>query len=175
MYVDGKVCVSLLGTWSGQGSENWDPSNSNLLQVLISIQGLILVNEPYFNEPGYSGQKGTSTGRKKSRSYNEMVLIENVTSLTRIAENPPPLFHNEVREHLNERWNLLSKRLESWAEKCKKESESKSDKSTSLPDFPLAPVSSQFTSILKRSLEGFDKAVQKLVNKDVLSNKSAER
>lgn len=175
MYVDGKVCVSLLGTWSGQGSENWDPTNSNLLQVLISIQGLILVNEPYFNEPGYSSQKGTPHGRKKSRNYNEMVLIENVTSLTRIAENPPPLFHNEVREHLNERWNFLSKRLESWAEKCKVEpvTQSNSDKMTSLPEFPLAPVSSQFNSFLKHSLMDFNKAVQKLVNKDVLSNNTA--
>ena len=160
LYVDGKVCVSLLGTWSGQGSENWDPSKSNLLQVLVSIQGLILVNEPYFNEPGFSDQKGTVAGRKHSRFYNEMVLIENVTSLTGIAENPPPLFRNEVRDHLNERWNILSKRLESWAEKCKMES--KSDQSTSMPDFPLAPLSSQFNNILKRALDGFNKAVNNL-------------
>ena len=173
LYVEGKVCVSLLGTWSGQGSENWDSSNSNLLQVLVSIQGLILVNEPYFNEPGYSGQKGTQTGRKNSRNYNEMVLLENLASLTRLAENPPSLFHNEVREHLNERWYILAKRLENWADECKTEKETmvESDSSTSLPDFPLAPVSSQFSSTLKRSLESFERAVEKLVNKDVLSKK----
>ena len=28
-------------------------------QVLISIQSLIFVAEPYFNEPGYEGQLGT--------------------------------------------------------------------------------------------------------------------
>ena len=178
MYVDGKVCVSLLGTWSGQGSENWDPANSNLLQVLISIQGLILVNEPYFNEPGYSGQKGTPTGRKKSRSYNEMVLIENLASLTRIAENPPSLFHNEVREHLNDRWSFLAKRLELWADNCNdihtENDECKDNKSSSFPDFPLAPTSSQFRSILKRTLETFGTAVEKLTNRDVLSNNAAK-
>ena len=178
LYVDGKVCVSLLGTWSGQGSENWDPANSNLLQVLISIQGLILVNEPYFNEPGYSGQKGTSTGKKKSRSYNEMVLIENLTSLTRIAENPPSLFHNEVREHLNDRWSFLAKRLEFWADNCKdigtSNDESKDDNSFSLPDFPLAPTSSQFRSIIKRTIETFGTAVEKLTNRDVLSKNVAK-
>ena len=66
--MDGKVCVSLLGTWSGQGSENWDSNNSNLLQVLVSIQGLILVNEPYFNEPGYASQKGTAEGKRQRPS-----------------------------------------------------------------------------------------------------------
>ena len=39
LYEDGKVCVSLLGTWAGRGSEMWT-TKSNVLQVLISIQGL---------------------------------------------------------------------------------------------------------------------------------------
>lgn len=32
LYEDGKVCVSLLGTWTGKGTETWT-SKSNLLQV----------------------------------------------------------------------------------------------------------------------------------------------
>jgi hypothetical protein len=43
-----QVCLSLLGTWAGPG---WDPKRSTLLQVLVSIQSLILVSDPYFNEP----------------------------------------------------------------------------------------------------------------------------
>lgn len=58
LYEDGKVCVSLLGTWSGRGTEVWNPTTSTLLQVIVSIQGLILVDEPYFNEAGYEKQKG---------------------------------------------------------------------------------------------------------------------
>lgn len=57
LYEDGKVCVSLLGTWSGKGTEVWT-SASNLLQVIVSLQGLILVDEPYFNEAGYEKQRG---------------------------------------------------------------------------------------------------------------------
>ncbi|EGB09201.1 hypothetical protein AURANDRAFT_16586, partial [Aureococcus anophagefferens] len=38
LYADGLVCLSLLGTWPGPG---WDPNASSLLQVLISIQGLV--------------------------------------------------------------------------------------------------------------------------------------
>ena len=41
LYEDGKVCVSLLGTWAGRGSEVWT-SKSNVLQVLVSIQGNFL-------------------------------------------------------------------------------------------------------------------------------------
>ena len=41
LYNCGKVCLSLLGTWSGPG---WKPRKSTLLQVLVSIQGLIMVN-----------------------------------------------------------------------------------------------------------------------------------
>ena len=48
LYEDGKVCVSLLGTWSGKGTETWTP-NSNMLQLLVSIQGLILVPEVGIN------------------------------------------------------------------------------------------------------------------------------
>ena len=31
LYACGKVCLSLLGTWRGNASENWDPNLSNLL------------------------------------------------------------------------------------------------------------------------------------------------
>lgn len=61
LYEDGKVCVSLLGTWSGRGSEIWCPNSSTLLQVIVSIQGLILVDEPYYNEAGYEKQRGNNS------------------------------------------------------------------------------------------------------------------
>ena len=50
LYTCGKVCLSLLGTWSGSAEENWQPRKSTLLQVLVSIQSMILVEAPYFNE-----------------------------------------------------------------------------------------------------------------------------
>lgn len=57
LYEDGKVCLSLLGTWQGPG---WQPGQSTLLQVLISIQSMILgTSDPFFNEPGYAGMEGT--------------------------------------------------------------------------------------------------------------------
>jgi ubiquitin-protein ligase len=70
LYADGKVCLSLLGTWhGGDSSEKWDPLQSNLLQVLVSIQGLILIPEPIYNEPGYEAMQGTPQGKVYSASF----------------------------------------------------------------------------------------------------------
>ena len=38
--------------------------------MLVSIQSLILVPEPYFNEPGYEQEIGTDAGKKHSAEYN---------------------------------------------------------------------------------------------------------
>ncbi|KAL0569727.1 hypothetical protein V5O48_012242 [Marasmius crinis-equi] len=67
LYNCGKVCLSLLGTWSGSADEQWKPGKSTLLQVLISIQSMILVEAPYFNEPGY-GQ--VNLKNRESIEYN---------------------------------------------------------------------------------------------------------
>jgi ubiquitin-protein ligase len=50
--VDGKVCISLLGSTNATDeSQRWNPDLSSLAQVLISIQSQILgVGDPYFNE-----------------------------------------------------------------------------------------------------------------------------
>ncbi|KAH7823949.1 putative Baculoviral IAP repeat-containing protein 6 [Monocercomonoides exilis] len=70
LYSNGKVCLSLLGTWSGDSGESWNPTHSTLIQVLISIQALILVDHPYFNEPGYESSMGTPEGDRQSKMYN---------------------------------------------------------------------------------------------------------
>jgi ubiquitin-protein ligase len=70
LYKDGKVCLSLLGTWSGPG---WIANQSTLLQVLVSIQSMIFVPDPYFNEPGWDAQRGTTLGKKASECYNSQI------------------------------------------------------------------------------------------------------
>jgi len=62
LYSDGKVCLSLLGTWHGEGWTAPSAGNpgSTILQVLVSIQSIIMVSKPYFNEPGYAEEAGTA-------------------------------------------------------------------------------------------------------------------
>ncbi|KAJ1433375.1 ubiquitin-conjugating enzyme/RWD-like protein, partial [Ochromonadaceae sp. CCMP2298] len=70
LYNCGKVCLSLLGTWSG---EKWDPEVSSLSQVINSILFLIFVEHPYFNEPGYQASQGTPIGDIHSAGYNRKI------------------------------------------------------------------------------------------------------
>ncbi|KAJ4462685.1 putative Ubiquitin-conjugating BIR-domain enzyme [Paratrimastix pyriformis] len=75
----GTVCLSLLGTWSGGAGEVWSPTHSTLLQVLISIQSMILGAErPFFLEPGYEAQLGTDAGTRASNSYNRNIRTQTV-------------------------------------------------------------------------------------------------
>ena len=51
LYEDGKVCLSILGTWDhSSDTEGWNPAKSSLLQVIVSLLGLVLVEEPYYSE-----------------------------------------------------------------------------------------------------------------------------
>lgn len=71
LYLDGKVCLSLLGTFNAQDTtQQWNPKESSLPQVLLSIQTQLLTEDPYFNEPGHETMRHTSAGREASRSYN---------------------------------------------------------------------------------------------------------
>ena len=40
------------------------------------IAGLILVDEPYYNEAGYEKQRGTQHAQENSRMYNEMAILK---------------------------------------------------------------------------------------------------
>lgn len=92
LYESGKVCLSLLGTWDGDGVEKWDPRNSNLLRVLLSIQAMVLVDEPYYTEAGYESQMGSHEGVSNSRLYNESALLlslRHCVSSLREGGSPP--------------------------------------------------------------------------------------
>jgi len=46
------------------------------------VSGLILVSEPYYNEPGFDSKRGQKLAKENSRFYNEMALIKVVQSMT---------------------------------------------------------------------------------------------
>ncbi|XP_038211720.1 (E3-independent) E2 ubiquitin-conjugating enzyme isoform X2 [Zerene cesonia] len=169
LYEDGKVCVSLLGTWSGRGVEVWG-KDSSLLQVIVSLQGLILNAEPYFNEAGYEKQKGTQQGKENSRMYNEMVLLKLVQSMTRMALSPPEPFGDEVVQHLRGSGAALCRRLEGLAalsaprdpaDPASPAGAAPADP-VDPPDYPLVPASRGFCLTLRSSLDSFRAALRKL-------------
>ncbi|XP_001602772.2 (E3-independent) E2 ubiquitin-conjugating enzyme UBE2O [Nasonia vitripennis] len=170
LYEDGKVCVSLLGTWAGRGTEVWT-SSSTLLQVIVSIQGLILVAEPYFNEAGFEKQKGSQQGRENSRMYNEMVVLKLVQSQTKLIQYPPPVFKEVVVQHFKTHSRKLLERLKLWMEISEQYNNQHplspvtpttfkkiaSIDNHVLPEFPLIPASRGFCITLKNTLANFER------------------
>ncbi|KAK6005171.1 hypothetical protein QM012_007950 [Aureobasidium pullulans] len=77
LYEEGKICLSLLGTWQGDESRNeaWTPHQSTVLQVLVSVLGLVLVREPYYNEAGFEPLQGLSSINQNSVAYTERTYL----------------------------------------------------------------------------------------------------
>ncbi|KAK6132704.1 hypothetical protein DH2020_033509 [Rehmannia glutinosa] len=99
LYGCGKVCLSLLNTWSGSQQEKWIPGVSTMLQVLVSIQGLILNAKPYFNEPGYANLSGSTMGEQRSLEYNEKTFIYSLQTMVYNMRRPPKYFEDFVVGH----------------------------------------------------------------------------
>ncbi|CAJ1957185.1 unnamed protein product [Sphenostylis stenocarpa] len=99
LYNCGKVCLSLLNTWSGNKNEKWLPGVSTILQVLVSIQGLILNTKPYFNEPGYAHMSGSANGEMMSFQYNEDTFILSLRTMMYMIRRPPKNFEDFVKGH----------------------------------------------------------------------------
>jgi ubiquitin-conjugating enzyme E2 O len=93
LQVDGNVCLSLLGTWSGESNERWIAKKSSLLQVVVSIQGLVLGSkEPYFLEAGFEKFRGTKQGIASSLMYQEKALLLSLKHMISVANHPPQEF-----------------------------------------------------------------------------------
>lgn len=100
LYESGKICLSLLNTWTGTGTEVWNPESSSILQVLLSLQALVLNEKPYFNEAGYDNQVGKAEGEKNSISYNENAFLVTWKSMLYLLRKPPKHFEPLVEQHI---------------------------------------------------------------------------
>ncbi|KAJ6376375.1 hypothetical protein OIU76_025501 [Salix suchowensis] len=99
LYNCGKVCLSLLGTWQGNKNEKWQPGVSTVLQVLVSIQALILNQKPFFNEPGYERLSGSANGEKRSQEYSESTFFLSLKTMVYTMRRPPKHFEDFVLGH----------------------------------------------------------------------------
>ncbi|KZF23741.1 ubiquitin-conjugating enzyme [Xylona heveae TC161] len=85
IYAGGKVCLSILGTWSGERGEEWS-SAQGLESILISIQSLMSAN-PYENEPGFEDAK-SEYDKKSMKDYIAKIRHETlrVSVIQRLEE-----------------------------------------------------------------------------------------
>eukprot|EP01063_Lacrimia_lanifica_P038049 TRINITY_DN7984_c0_g1_i1.p1 TRINITY_DN7984_c0_g1~~TRINITY_DN7984_c0_g1_i1.p1 ORF type:complete len:399 (+),score=104.61 TRINITY_DN7984_c0_g1_i1:1905-3101(+) len=109
LYANGKVCLSLLGTWSGPG---WCPKSSTLLQVLLSIQGLILVPDPFFNEPAYDPPD------LRAARFNEYIrLFSCRAGIVDMIAQPDPVFKDIIHRHFRLKRDSIKAQVKKWLSK----------------------------------------------------------
>jgi hypothetical protein len=77
---------------------------------LVSIQSLILVPEPFFNEPGYDGYYKTPVGNYSSSIYNANTILSTLKwSIVEMLKNPPECFKDVIQEHFSLRSDVLKR------------------------------------------------------------------
>jgi len=83
LYIEGKVCLSILGTWSG------DPWTSvmTIKTVILSIMALVMTREPLKNEPGLE-----SSPIDRIETYNQIVEYASLNILVNQINNPSEMF-----------------------------------------------------------------------------------
>ncbi|KAM7359256.1 BIR repeat containing ubiquitin-conjugating enzyme isoform 2-T2 [Cochliomyia hominivorax] len=139
LYNDGKVCLSVLNTWHGRPEEKWNAQTSSFLQVLVSIQSLILVPEPYFNEPGFERSRGTPSGTHSSREYNSNIYQACVRwAMLEQIRNPSPCFKDVIYTHFWLKRNEICAQIENWIEElCKPQYNERSSRTISFNSMVL--------------------------------------
>lgn len=108
LYEGGKVCLSILGTWSGP---KWS-SVQTLKSVLLSIQSL-LDEYPILNEPGW---ENTKKDDEKSKSYNEYIQFHNYEfTIIYVLENENffPYFNKIIQKYLVDNFDRIKTKLQS--------------------------------------------------------------
>lgn len=117
LYANGKVCLSLLGTWSGP---QWT-SCQNLSSIILSI--LMILNEnPINNEPGY---QNLTKENSSALLYNFLISHANIRVATiMMLENPPKgfkVFHEDLKSY-------FLKNFDWYYEHCKTNKKDKKNK-----------------------------------------------
>lgn len=75
----GRVCLSLIGGWTGNGLENWEPTKSNFAQVIIAITQFFFTDRIIESQPGIETLMQTAEGVYQNEGYGNIVRANNLT------------------------------------------------------------------------------------------------
>jgi ubiquitin-protein ligase len=132
LYADGKVCLSILGTYIGpaaSSSEKWN-ATSTLSQVFISIQAQILIDLPWYNEPGREGEFGTARGKQSSDRYNDTIKYYTMKStVCDLLESPHsyPQYTDVILEHFKLKKDYILTTYKKWCDEMKSDQKTQCD------------------------------------------------
>lgn len=114
MYVDGKVCLSILNTW--HDGPQWSGVQS-LESVLLVIMSDVLHGNPIINEPAYRSHK---IDHPDAVVYNRIIWHSNLLTAIYTMLKTPSSFAKEFKEIMDEQFlknydALIAKATESSA------------------------------------------------------------
>ena len=107
LYENGKICLSILGTWSGPG---WKPV-MNTRSILLNFQSL-LHEYPIINEPMYNN---LNVNDIKSINYNKILKYYNYKfAILEMLKKKDyyPFFNDIIEKHFNENYEKYLNELE---------------------------------------------------------------
>ena len=91
LYSNGKVCLSILGTWKGP---SWDPKLHHLASIILAIQSQVLNEYPLRNEPAYE-----LVSPENIKVYNAIIRLHTLRwGMIEMIEHPPLGFENVCKQ-----------------------------------------------------------------------------
>mmetsp|Transcript_10839 Transcript_10839/g.21190 ORF Transcript_10839/g.21190 Transcript_10839/m.21190 type:complete len:930 (-) Transcript_10839:2081-4870(-) len=119
LYSDGFVCLSIINTWDGDPEERWNPSRSNLLQVLVSIQSLVMDDHVIHKEPGYEDYEVAYPGNVV---YSNIVRYGTIKyAMLELLTNTPPEFKEVVLQHFTLKKKDILRTVKGWLDTARDE------------------------------------------------------
>ena len=96
LFVNGSICISLLEKTDKQDCEHWT-KDSSLLQLVLSIQSLILTAKPFGNEPMHSKLNKNEYIRSQDL-YQERAIIGSLESVAVLLKSPIEEFKQDIND-----------------------------------------------------------------------------
>jgi len=107
LYKNGKVCISVLNTWSG---DQWSPCQT-ITSILLSVCS-VLNDKPLLNEPGLKETHDDFGKYNKTIEYtNYSISIVKMLESEYIKEKYPDLYATSVKAFINN-YDSIMKNLE---------------------------------------------------------------
>lgn len=120
LYSNGYICLSLLGTWSGDNIEKWNNKTSNLLQILLSVQSIVMSDGVYYNEPGYSTDRTSPSSKAFNKGYSDIVKYANIKyAMNEQIKKLPKGFEDIIRMHFILKKEDILKTCYKWLDEAK--------------------------------------------------------
>jgi ubiquitin-conjugating enzyme E2 O len=87
-------------------------------RVHPAIQGLVLNDQPYYNEAGYERYVGTPEGRRNALPYCENAYLLTLRTMLYLLRRPPQGFEEFVKDHFRHRGRFVLKTCEAYLQGC---------------------------------------------------------